>query len=467
MTATLEPAHIEAAAIGARQELGRRHLLDFAALTYPGFQAPPHIQYIAGLLERMEAGGIKRLAISAPPGHGKSCLLQAFVAWFLGRGARRRVLTMSASESLAKRNSRDTQLLVTGEAWPWPATRLINDSILEWRTNQGSEVRAIGKGGTCVGFRCDGAVVDDLQADAGSETTRATDFGWFQAELTTRLEPDAWAVILGTRWGDSDIIGQLKEGESADQWTFVNLPAIAGDDDILGRAEGEALWPQRWPIEKLIAKKAEVGSSVFGALYMGDPIASGGATFKAEWFEQRYDKLPPYALTTIQSVDSAWKTGSQNDRSVIATLATDWKDIWVVDVWAGRVAYSDLQRITIENYYKHRPRVLYVEEASSGFALVDSLRRGTGIPIKGISPGRDSKEARAEAVTGLFEAGRVKFPKDASWMHELLGEFLRFPHGKHDDIVDAVVLGVSQLRDSIVQRENWKRFQSQHWTLQR
>ena len=34
-------------------------------------------------------------------------------------------------------------------------------------------------------------------------------------------------------------------------------------------------------------------------------------------------------------------------------------------------------------------------------------------------------------------------------MQELLQEFLRFPHGKHDDIVDAVVLGIRQMQELI------------------
>ncbi len=87
-----------------RDMLAQRRLLDFAQL--------------AGLLERVECGDIRRLAISAPPGHGKSVLLQTFVAWFLGRKPKRRILQISASESLVKRNSRDVQALVRGDAWP-------------------------------------------------------------------------------------------------------------------------------------------------------------------------------------------------------------------------------------------------------------------------------------------------------------------------------------------------------------
>ena len=61
-----------------------------------------------------------------------------------------------------------------------------------------------------------------------------------------------WVVIIRTRWNDADIIGQIRDGEKrATNGRSSNLPAIAGEDDILGRATGEALWPERWPIEKL------------------------------------------------------------------------------------------------------------------------------------------------------------------------------------------------------------------------
>ena len=151
----------------------------------------------------------------------------------------------------------------------------------------------------------------------------------------------------------------------------------------------------------------------------------------------------------IQSCDSAWKAGITNDRSCVATLATDLKDIYVVDLLVGRWQFTDLVRIVKENYAKHQPSRLYVEEAASGFAIVDQLRRETGIPVIGVTPGRDSKESRAESCTGFFEASRIKFPRNATWMQELLGEFLRFPHGKHDDIVDAVVLGIRQMQEQI------------------
>lgn len=468
------------------QELSRTGICDFGRLMFPGFASPRHVRYLAGLLESAERGEIRRLAISAPPGHGKSSLLQVFVAWYLGRGPSRRILALSASEMLSRRNSRSVRSMVQGEKWPWPEVSLVGESLEEWQTAQGGGVRAIGRTGTVTGFRADLALCDDVQPDAGTETTRDADEAWFREILSTRLEPDGIVVAIQTRWNDNDLIGRVQQGESADQWVVVNLPAIAEGEDVLGRGPGEALWEERWPLRLLEEKRLEVGPAAFGAQYQGDPVPAGGKMFHEAWFDHRYEVLPrtryiaekaepgdaltrmllgvaarPLPLVRVQSVDCAARTGVRNDRTAIATIASDMRDIYVEDVWFDRVGFPDLKRKTMELYGRFGPRTVYVEEASSGYALLDELRSSSALPLVGVKPGRDNHEARAEAVTGLFESGRVKFPRQAPWMPELLGEFLRFPHGRHDDIVDAVVLGISQMQAMIVRAARNEQWQQQ------
>jgi predicted phage terminase large subunit-like protein len=462
-----------------RAELARRGLLDFAARVHPKWQSPRHIQYLASLLERVEAGEIQRLAISAPPGHGKSWLLQTFLAWFLGRDPRRRILAISASESLAKRNSRDAQALVTHDAWPFPDCELSTDSVLDWSTRKGGSVRAIGKGGVISGFRAELAIVDDLQADAGSDATRASDFEWFQGVLSTRLEPDGAAVVIQTRWHDSDAIGQIMESEAASQWKFINLPAIATDKDVLGRNPGDVLWPERWPLTKLEAKKAEVGGNVFASLYQGDPVPSGGLLFKPEWFEHRFDLIPATCAASksyeeqlaeriewnetgyrpensaatiptirIMAVDASSKSTLAHDPTAIATIATDLHDFYIENVWIGRVNFPDLRRVVIEQYERFKPGRCYIETAANGQALIDELEHSTSLPIVGLTA-RDSKIARAESTTGMFEAGRVKFPRNAPWLQYVLSEYARFPAGRNDDAVDAVTWALLMAQDVV------------------
>ena len=96
---------------------------------------------------------------------------------------------------------------------------------------------------------------------------------------------------------------------------MLSLPAVAEEGDILGRVLGEALWPERFPIPSMPSvERGEISSSSFASLYQQNPVPAGGAIFKPEWFERRYECIPP-SVVTVQSVDSAWETGLQNDRS--------------------------------------------------------------------------------------------------------------------------------------------------------
>jgi predicted phage terminase large subunit-like protein len=434
----------------AGDELARRHLGDFIKLLEPSYERARHTVFLCDHLEAVERGEIDRLIVMMPPRHGKTMhVSQALPAWTFGRNPKSQIVLASYGAELAELNSRKARSYLRSDRWPFEC-RVSEESRAQnrWQTDAGGILIATGCEGGLTGYGANRLIIDDPirdRVDAESESMREKLWAWYTDVARTRLMPGGRIILCQTRWHDDDLAGRILNSEGATQWTVLSLPAIAEEKDVLGRAPGEALWPQRFPIEDLPKVPDEMSSSSFASLYQQNPVPAGGATFKAEWFEHRYDELPR-RLAPYQAIDSAWKDGLANDRSVIATLATDGKDIYIVDIWAGRKKYSDLRNVVLENFGKHLPRLVYVEEAASGFALVDELRRSTGMPIKGIPPGRDSKEARADAVTNWFEAGRIKFPRNATWMGELLSEFLRFPAGKHDDIVDAVVLGISQLR---------------------
>ena len=86
------------------------------------------------------------------------------------------------------------------------------------------------------------------------------------------------------------------------------------------------------------------------------------------------DVVKPRGLIVVQSIDSAWKTGPSSDWSVIATIATDLVDFYIVDIWRQREQYPDLRRSAIHLYDMFQPRMIYVEEATSGLAVVQELR---------------------------------------------------------------------------------------------
>jgi predicted phage terminase large subunit-like protein len=461
-------AELEALSSVVADELARRRLLDFAQLVYPKFEAPPHIRFIAELLERIEAGTLRNLCVSVPVRHGKSVLCsQVFPAWHMGRHPTDAIILASHSESLAVVNSRAAKHLVEDDRWPFLDVRMSSDSssVGRWNVTQGGGVYAVGVGGSITGRGANLLIIDDPLHDALSESERESAWRWFREVAVPRLEPGGSIIVVGARFAGDDVVGRIQDSESASEWTFVRLPALAEAGDPLGRRMGEALWPQRVSLQEVERRRALMSSNAFEAQFQQNPLPSGGLIFKKEWFERRA-YCAPDNLWKVMAIDSAWKTGLHNDYSAICTWGTDWKDYYLLDVWHGRVEFPDLRETVTKKYTELRPNLVLCEEAASGYALLQELRRYTGIPIKGLTP-RGAKEARAEATTPLFESGKVVLPgQNSAFLDAWLSEHLRFPGaGGHDDFVDTTSLALAYLHQRVTARLAETRWRQQNAEL--
>lgn len=138
----------------------------------------------------------------------------------------------------------------------------------------------------------------------------------------------------------------------------------------------------------------------------------------------------------ILSVDAAFKTGTGNDYSVIQAWQRGESAYYLVDQWRQRVEYPELRRAVELEAMKHRATAVYIEDAAAGQSVIQELRRNTRLPIIPVRP-EGSKEARADAASPLFEAGKVVLPSHAAWVDALIDELTVFPNGTHDDQVDA------------------------------
>jgi predicted phage terminase large subunit-like protein len=437
----------KAVAIGraAQAELARRSLLDFATLVIPDFLKPGHLECLAELLEGVEHGDLRRLLITLHPGSGKSLLLQAFASWYLGRNPRRKVIAASAGAELAERNSRASRALFSEDSWPFDvelskATTAQN----RWDTVQGGGLVAVGVGGVITGWRADLIILDDLQNDALSPTERDSLWKWYREVLVPRLEPGGAIVQLQQRWGEDDLPGRIIESAEGPEWRVLRLPAIAETDDPLGRRPGESLWPQRWPLPELERQRVAMGTRAFECAFQGNPVPAEGNLIRAEWL-QRYDTLPAEFTKVVCALDAAAKTGVRNDYSAIVKIGVTTNAFYVIDVWRAKVEFPALlRRVDALKDEMPTPSAIYVEDASNATALIQALRNETRAPIVPVTA-KGTKESRVEGITGTLEAKKVLLPKEAPWLFDFERELLSFPTGKHDDMVDAFALALSQV----------------------
>ncbi len=437
----------KALAVGhaAQEELARRGLLDFAQRLIPDFQSVRHLRYLAELLEAVERGDLRNLLVTLHPGSGKSTLLQAFASWYLGCHPRRKIITASAGAELAERNSRASRELFMDAAWPFHDVELSRATTAQnrWDTTRGGGLVALGVEGIITGWRADLLILDDLQEDALSSGERAKLWTWYCDVLMPRLNPGGAIVLIQQRWGEDDIPGRVLEAPDGAEWVAVRLPAIAEENDPLGRSPGESLWPEKWPIEELERRRRK-NRRGFECGYQGNPVPAEGNLIKAEWL-QRYAFAPAFTRV-VCALDAAAKTGVRNDYSAIVKIGITRNAYYVLGVWRDRVEFPSLLKHVRELEREDpEPTTIYIEDTSNATALIQQLKEESRLAVVPVAV-KSSKESRVEGITGALEAKRVFLPYEAPWLLDFERELLSFPLARHDDMVDAFTLALTKLR---------------------
>lgn len=443
-----------------RQMAARKSLRHFTARMFSGYEVSRHIIELVEALEWAASTPGARLIVDMPPRHSKSLhVSENLPAWYLGRYPDKRVIAASHTAALAYTFSRRVRNKIASERYPFPGIKVAGDkaAVQAWDIDGhlGGYV-SVGVGGSPVGQGGNIIVVDDpikSAADAESETIRASIKEWYQGTLRTRLEPDGAIVVTNTRWHDDDLTGWLiaEQERGGEQWRHIHMPAI---DDA-----GNALWPERWPVESLTKIRSAVGSRVWQAQYQGSPSPTEGGMFKRHWW-QRYTELPHLSTMELY-LDSAFKEGVENDYSALALWGSDGKgSAYLIRAWRDRVDFPKLIRLCHDAYAWSRGRFpdrairLVIEDRASGQSAIQTLKQpvftsGGMLPALPIVAypvtSSESKVSRAEGVTGIVEGGRAFVPDYAEWLEDWISEHERFPLGAHDDYVDTTSMALRRL----------------------
>jgi hypothetical protein len=237
--------------------------------------------------------GDGRLIVTMPPRHGKSQFTSHWLpVWFLELWPRRHVILASYSAGFAATWGRRVRNTIEAHQEDL-MVRVAQDSsaVDRWHTTEGGGMVTAGVGTGIGGRDVDLFILDDAAAkdrkQANSATWRDWVWEWYSSVVRPRLEPHGTIVHVQTRWHEDDLAGRLLRQDRLDRWTVVNFPALAEEHDVLGRAPGEALWPERYPLEALDALRTgpdAVTSRDWAALHQQRPSPEGGELFHREHF---------------------------------------------------------------------------------------------------------------------------------------------------------------------------------------
>jgi len=412
------------------------------------------------LIDRLQAvaeGRCKRLMVFMPPGSAKSHYANVhYAAYWIGRNPTKNVITASYGQELADKWGRRSRNIVAG-----PQFRRIfgigldagSTAANRWATDQGGEYLAVGVGGPVTGNRADLAIIDDPvkgREEADSETIREKTREWYRDDLWTRLKPDAAVIIIMTRWHEDDLAGWLlSEAEKGGEaWEVISLPAIAEQNDPLGRAPGEPLWPEWFTTSMFTEAKRD--SRRWSALYQQRPVPEEGDYFKAAWFRS-YGQEPK--LLKIYGASDYAVTADGGDYTVHIVVGVDTEDrMYVLDLWRKQADSMEWVE-AIGDLVKKRSPMEWAEETGQiksgvGPFLEKRLAERRAYVYRRQFPTKGDKAVRAQAIRGRMAMLGLYLPDDAEWVSDFKSELLAFPAGKHDDQVDALGL-IGQLLDHI------------------
>jgi predicted phage terminase large subunit-like protein len=420
----------------------------------------PHLILLNDYLIRVAAGEIKRLMVFMPPRHGKSQgISEYFAAWYLGTFPDRRVILTSYEADFAAQWGRKARNLLeaTGTTLFREHVEIAGDSssASRWdiKGRRGGMVTA-GVGGPITGKGANLLIIDDPvknAAEANSKTYRESTWDWYQSTAYTRLEPDGAIILIQTRWHEADLGGRLLDAmkHGGDQWEILELPAIANDNDPLGRPVGAPLCPAWFDAAALDKIRVAVGPYVWSALYQQRPKSPEGALFKRQYF--RYFDIDGGSYTlhhpdgvrkflasqciVIQTCDPAGSTKTSADYFALGTWAvTPHADLLLLDVIKERLEGPDQPELFTAAHDRWAPVAQGVEPKAVGLTLYQTLLR-TGLPIHELKADGD-KFTRALPMAARYAAGTVYHRKGAAWLDDYEDELIDFPRGANDDQVD-------------------------------
>lgn len=455
----------------AAQELLKRRrarltLLPFTNFTFPQYVAEPVHALIAGALDRMVAGEIKRLMIFAPPQSGKSELASVRLpAFWLGQRPDDPIILASYAAGLAYSKSRQARQIVESTDYqtlfPEIVTRADSRAVDHWSLDgyRGS-LLASGVGGPVTGHGAMLGLIDDPfenWAQAQSETIRNNVWEWWRTTFRPRIWEHGAIVLIMSRWHEDDLAGRLL-AEQGERWMVLRLTALAetqevrddnnkrlglptGQPDPLGRAPDEPLAPGRYSQVELKAIQADVGELAWGAEYQGVPRAPEGNRIK-RWM-LRIVEASPAEAERVRYWDKAGSADSGKYSAGVLLARDEKKRYCVEDVVRGQWEALEREQVIKQTAqldamkYRNTVKIRVEQEPGSGGkeSAQATVRLLAGYPVD-VDKVTGEKSVRWEPFVAQIQANNVTLLR-GEWNADFIEELTLIPNGKFVDQMDA------------------------------
>ena len=401
------------------------------------------------LYEDLAAGRRPKVAMMAPPQHGKSWAATDFMAWVAGQNPDLKTIFASYSDELGMRTNLDMQRIIKSPNFQlaFPGTQIdkpgwsCNTELIEYVGRAGS-FRNTTVRGAINGMELHLGVIDDPvkgRQEAHSKLERDRTWNWFVDDFLSRFSKNSAMLIFMTRWHLDDLLGRYMDRFK--DIRVLRYPAIA-EKDTQYRKAGEPLFPELKPLEFLEERRKILSDASWQALYQQHPIVVGSGAIPVE----KLRVVPFFDRSQItRSVRYIDKAGTQDGGAWTAcVLMHKMQDGSYVISHVARGQWGVLQReqkikLLVDadaKLFKNYEVGVEQEPGSGGKESAEATVRNLAGKRVYTERVTGSKETRAEPFVAQCQNDNVRLVA-GDWVHAFFDEAEVWPAGKYKDQIDA------------------------------
>lgn len=424
----------------------------------------PQLKQVADAMQELSERKLELLAVSMPPGTGKSTLALFYLTWLAGKHPEKPILTGSHANSfLAGAYAECLRMMDKDGDYLWhdvfPELSVISTNAKDMLIDIGRdkkdakrfttlEFSSIGSGNAGKVRAEQLLYADDLIPDL--ETALSRDrldklWGQYTTDLRQRKIGDCVELMIATRWSVRDPIGRLENYYADDDKArFIVMPALDENDESNFDYPIEA----GFTTEFYHQQREIMDDASWKALYMNQPIERGGLLY-TEAELRRYFELPDGEPDAIISVCDTKDRGS--DYCVMPVAYQYGQDFYIEDAVCDNGSPELVEAKLVAICLKHNIHMSRFESNSAGGHVAEKIQNAvkaqggrTKITTKFTTANKETKilvNAPWVKEHCLFrDQSKTKSDKEYRDFIGMLCSYSLAGRNKHDDVPDAMAM---------------------------
>ena len=412
-------------------------------------------------LQRLADDDLDLLAVSMPPGTGKSTLAIFFLTWLAGRNPEKPILGGSHSNAFLRGVYDECLRIMDAQGdYLWhdvfPKVQIVKTNAQDMMIDLGEDKRK-GKRFATLEFSSIGSgnagkvraenllYCDDLVSDiqqAMSKDRLDTLWTQYSTDLRQRKIGNAKELHIATRWSLVDIIGRLEAlYDGNDRAEFIVMPALDENDESNFDYGNSAGFTTQFYHEQRDA----MDDASWRALYMNQPIEREGQLYNEDEL-RRYFELPDREPDAILFVCDTKDKGT--DFCVMPICYQYGNDFYCEDVVCDNSNPEVVEARLVSKLLQHKAQMGQFESNSAGGKVAEKVQKEVkeagGIAKITTKYTTSNKETRIIVASPwvkehiLFKDNSIiKKDKEYRRMLNQLCSYTMAGRNKNDDVCDA------------------------------